>query len=335
MPVSLFTPRLSLPLGTLACLAVLLACDGGLRGTPVDEPRDDGLDCVCTLPSGTCEDEFVDSGVDRDGIPALRDPNLTAAEPAHLDQGGYLADNSRVIGLLVAGRPLAVPHNILRHHEIANLTFKGKNLAITYCPLTGSALAFDRSTVDGAEFVVSGLLLKNNLVMIEESANESLRSQMNREANCGPKAGASLMQWPVVDIQWGQWTALYPDTKVIAEDTGFDFNYHPSANPYEGYERPTNDHLFVPMPIDERRPPKERVLGLPRQNGASPIFSRNSPRRLSGYSPPPSGVSPSSSSGTARPGRPWPTPPLSTVGVYRSRCATRPSSTRRSRAPGR
>ena len=37
MPVSLFTPRLSLPLGTLACLAVLLACDGGLRGTPVDE----------------------------------------------------------------------------------------------------------------------------------------------------------------------------------------------------------------------------------------------------------------------------------------------------------
>ena len=148
-------------------------------GTPVDEPRDDGLDCVCTLPSGTCEDEFVDSGVDRDGIPALRDPNLTTAEPAHLDQGGYLADNSRVIGLLVAGRPLAVPHNILWHHEIANLTFKGKNLAITYCPLTGSALAFDRSTVDGAEFVVSGLLLKNNLVMIEESANESLRSQLN------------------------------------------------------------------------------------------------------------------------------------------------------------
>lgn len=263
-----FIPRLSLPLGSLVCLAGLLACDGGLRSSPVDEPgTENGLNCTCTVPSGNCENAFVDSGVSRDGIPALRNPDLAPADAARLDQGGYLADSSRVIGLLVDGHALAVPHNILRHHEIANLTINGKNLAVTYCPLTGSALAFNRSPVDGANFLVSGLLFKNNLVMIEESADESLWPQMNREANCGPKAGASLVQWPVVDLQWGRWTALYPDTKVIAKDTGFDFNYDPSANPYEGYERPTNDDLFVPMPIDERRPPKERVLGLPQRQG--------------------------------------------------------------------
>jgi hypothetical protein len=133
-----FIPRWSLVLGTLVCLTGLLACDGGLRSSPVGESgNENGLNCTCTVPSGNCENAFVDSGVGRDGIPALRNPDLTPADAAHLDQGGYLADSSRVIGLLVDGHPLAVPHNILRHHEIANLTINGKNLVLRQLSIFG------------------------------------------------------------------------------------------------------------------------------------------------------------------------------------------------------
>jgi len=260
-----FPPFLAL---ALVALIGLIACDNGTpQASQSDTPTEDEIICECTVPSGNCENAFTDSGVNRGGIPALNNPALTEAENAHLDQGGYLADSSRVIGLVVNGQPLAVPHNILWHHEITNLTVNGKEIAVTYCPLTGSALAFDRSPVDGANFAVSGLLFKNNLVMVEETSDESLWPQMNRAASCGPKTGISLSQLPVVDTKWSRWSELYPGTQIISGDTGFDFNYTPSGNRYAGYSRPTNENLFVPMSIDERRPPKERVLGIPRRRG--------------------------------------------------------------------
>jgi hypothetical protein len=41
----------------------------------------------------------------------------------------------------------------------------GEQLAVTYCPLTGSSIVFDRASVDGDEFGVSGFLWQNNLIM--------------------------------------------------------------------------------------------------------------------------------------------------------------------------
>ena len=68
-----------------------------------------------------------------------------------------------MVGFLVDGAAFAVPHNILWYHEVANLSLPDAggqiDLAVTYCPLTGSALVFDRAVVGGAEFGVSGLAL--------------------------------------------------------------------------------------------------------------------------------------------------------------------------------
>jgi len=51
----------------------------------------------------------------------------------------YLTDADRVVGLVLDGEALAVPLNILRHHEIVNLNRADTRVAVTYCPLTGSA----------------------------------------------------------------------------------------------------------------------------------------------------------------------------------------------------
>ena len=91
-------------------------------------------------------------GAPRDGIPALTDPPLVAASHAHAD---YLHPTDRVIGLNLPTGYLAVPHNILWFHEIVNLN--DVELAVTYCPLTGSSMAFHRFAADGAEFGVSGI----------------------------------------------------------------------------------------------------------------------------------------------------------------------------------
>lgn len=198
----------------------------------------------------------------KDCIPALTDPTLIAPEAAT-----YLTPESRVIGIVADETPIAVPHNILWWHEIVNFNFDSNRYAVTYCPLTGSSLMFDRSAIGGNEFGVSGLLFQNNLIMYDRTSQESLWPQMRREADCGPRIETELTAQPVLETTWEGWQALHPDTRVLSDDTGFSRNYTPSGYPYGNYETPTNDRLLFDMDIDRRRPPKERVLGLPAGEG--------------------------------------------------------------------
>lgn len=243
----------------LAALLVLTACET----TPPGSPPSNGPDPSHPLQSCVLSsDRLVDSGVARDAIPALTDPPLVERDA---ENAGYLSDSSRVIGLLRSDTALAVPHNILWRHEIVNLNnWSGRDLAVTYCPLTGSSLVFDREAVDGAEFGVSGLLFDNNLVMFDRRTRESIWPQMSRDALCGRAVGTELEMVPAIEMRWDAWTALHPHTKVVSSQTGHGFLYSDRSYPYGNYNRRHNDRLlFDGTPIDERRPPKERILGLP------------------------------------------------------------------------
>ncbi len=207
----------------------------------------------------------------KDAISALTDPELVAANDA---QAGYLLPTDRVIGLNIAGQYIAVPHNVLWFHEIAN--FDLFELAVTYCPLTGSTMVFQRSAVDGAEFGVSGLLLKNNLVMYDRAAvarEETLWPQMVAGGRCGPGEGRQLGMFPVIEIEWADWVALHPDTRVVGADTGRGQIYTRDRYPYGNYEVEDNAFTLQPLDfLDPRRPPKERVLGIPFENGGGIAF---------------------------------------------------------------
>ncbi|WP_103029489.1 DUF3179 domain-containing protein [Salinibacter altiplanensis] len=261
-------PRLLL--GLLLGGGLLVGCDAG------GVERDGGGDrsnfnlSNCTIPTG----QLADGGVPRNGIPSLN--GYTTGDDRLVEPGsedaGYLADGDRVIGLLFEDQPLAVPHNILWHHEIINIDdFAGRTFAVTLCPLTGSTLAFDRSTVDGAEFGVSGLLFNNNLLMFDRGEDESLWPQMSRGARCGADVGTDLNQLPVTGMTWEHWKELHPDTKVVSSETGHSRDYTARGYPYGNYNAPDNERLLFDTPIDGRRPPKERVLGLPVENGGLAI----------------------------------------------------------------
>ncbi|MBT8398637.1 MAG: DUF3179 domain-containing protein [Gemmatimonadetes bacterium] len=212
-----------------------------------------------------------DTGVPRDGIPALSDPELV---PANDGRAEYILGHQRVIGIEVTGQYIAVPHNILWWHEIVNFNALGTPLAVTYCPLTGSSLVFDRNPAGGAELGVSGLLLDNNLIMYDRAPNGtdvSFWSQMLGEAKCGPQSGVALARYPAVEMTWDGWRSLHPDTRVIGEDTGYSRDYR--RYPYGGYEALDNPETLYPQgDHDIRRQPKERVLGIPGENGGGIAF---------------------------------------------------------------
>ncbi len=247
-----------IPIATLVTMSAGLLLSGCKDGSSTavfgTEPDDD----FCNVDISF----FADGGVGKDGIPALTDPPLVSA--AAVD---YLDPADRIIGFVTNGQPIAVPHNILWYHEIANFNFAESKIAVTYCPLTGSSIGFDRSVAGGAEFGVSGLLFKNNLTMYDRRSSESLWPQMSLEASCGQAQGTEIPLVAVFEMTWSGWKDLHPDTQAISDELGrFDPRLY-QEYPYRSfdYEDLDNGFLLFPQgPLDTRRPPKERVLGIAR-----------------------------------------------------------------------
>lgn len=101
------------------------------------------------------ENEIFDGGPGKDGIPALESPNFTDVTSIR-----YLTDNDLVLIAKINGEIKIYPHPILDWHEIINDGIGGTKYAITYCPLTGSGISWNR-TIDGVEttFGVSTILI--------------------------------------------------------------------------------------------------------------------------------------------------------------------------------
>ena len=227
---------------------------------PGDGPRFEGCDLNV---------DFLIAAAARGSIQSLDDARWVRADesiPAYLDP------DTRVIGIQVFGLVYAIPHNILWHHEVVNLEPggpSGPKLAITYCPLTGSSLVFDRESVGGATLGVSGLTFMNNLVLFDRrEPDEALWPQMLAEARCGSGIGAKLAQHPFVEMEWAHWVELHPSTRVLAQDQGFDpifFQYDRLGYPYGNYREsePYWRAATTMPPLDRRRFSKERVVGLP------------------------------------------------------------------------
>jgi hypothetical protein len=250
--------RLKHRLGSVALaggLGVAGSCQGSDSGTTPVVDGGDAEPIVCSISKS----EIFNGGPGKDGIPALTNPPLVLPRE---DEASFLRDGDRVIGLVVEGEPIAVPLGILWWHEIVNLEAGGRRLAVTHCPLTGSSLAFDRDPLGGVELGVSGLLYRNNLMMYDRSDDESLWPQMLRRAGCGAKPGTALAMFPVMETTWEGWRVLFPGTRVVGSNTGYATDYR--VYPYGDYDRLDNSEILFPMgELDSRRPPKERVLGIP------------------------------------------------------------------------
>lgn len=74
------------------------------------------------------------------GFLALSNPPLVP--PLGHPDAAYIQDEARLLGIRTGDGYVAIPHNILFRHEVVNLDVDGIGLAVTYCPLTGSFVAF-------------------------------------------------------------------------------------------------------------------------------------------------------------------------------------------------
>ena len=220
------------------------------------------LALLCSLPAGAFDlseasiprSEIRSGGPAKDGIPALSDPELLVA-----DQAGYLAPSDRVVGVVVAGDARAYPIRILNWHEVVNDEVGGRSLAVTYCPLTGSAIAFDRIVGDQTlTFGVSGRLYQSNVLMYDQQT-ESLWSQLAGRAVTGSFSRTALPILPVTVTTWADWRRRHQRTMVLSPSTGFRRDY--DRDPYAGY-RSSPRAMFSAGYTDRRLAPKDWIVGV-------------------------------------------------------------------------
>jgi hypothetical protein len=195
----------------------------------------------------------------RDCIPSIDAPKYLAAEEAEL------SDDDIVVTLSYAGAYRAYPTRILDHHEIVNDTIAGTPLAITWCPLCGSAVGIHRQVGDQVtEFGVSGVLYNSDLVLYDR-ATETLWDQIEAKGIVGPLTDQQLRLIPVSMTQWGRWRQAHPDTLVLSTDTGFEEDY--STDRFAEYRESTR--LFMPVSnSDDRIHPKTVVYGFELESGS-------------------------------------------------------------------
>ena len=201
----------------------------------------------------------------RDAIPPIDHPVFEPVAAA----SGWL--EARVPGTLVllGGEARFYPLSILHRHEIVNDEMGGIPVAVTYCPLCNTALAFDRR-VDGRvlRFGVSGLLRNSDLVMWDD-ASVSLWQQVTGEAIVGSATGTVLAPVPTAIVAFGEFAASYPDGVSLSRASGAPIPY--GSNPYVGYSTRSAPYPFYTGEIDPRYRALERVVGVT-EGGAATAY---------------------------------------------------------------
>ena len=186
----------------------------------------------------------------RDCIPSIDEPGFSATHEVD-----YLADDDLILSVTVDGLTRGYPTRILDQHEIVNDWFGETPVAVTFCPLCGSGLAFVR-TLDGAavELGVSGLLHNNDLIMYDRKT-KSLWQQITGVAIAGPKRGEALEAIPASMALWSEWKQSHTDAEVLSPV--HDISVY-VKNQYADYQ--SSDRLLFPVSREDARLHVKKVI---------------------------------------------------------------------------
>jgi hypothetical protein len=240
---------------TLVYVGLLISCSTSSTQESIPiEGGDNNPPPVTSVEWSIPISEVLDGGPGKDGIPALVNPNFSSVQNIT-----YLKDTDLVLGIKNGNDVRAYPHAILDWHEIINDNIGDVSVAITYCPLTGTGIGWNR-IIKGNEttFGVSGLLYNTNLIPYDRATGSNWSQILNESVN-GQLLGEKADLIQLFETDWLTWKSLFPNSQVLSINTGFSRTY--GISPYGDYNT-NNDRFLFPVPKDSRLPSKERVLAI-------------------------------------------------------------------------
>jgi hypothetical protein len=198
---------------------------------------------------------IISGGQPKDGIPSIDNPKFVSVQEADK----WIQDNELVLAIIYKKEKRVYPLQILVWHEIVNDFIADDPILITYCPLCGSGIAYERR-INGEtfEFGTSGKLYNSNLIMYDRLTN-SYWTQIDGLAVVGELTGTELKEVSIDTVVWSDWKIEYPESKVLSQETGFNRNY--GNDPYGSYY----EDSFTLFPVeneDNSVHPKTVIFGI-------------------------------------------------------------------------
>lgn len=205
---------------------------------------------------------FIFSGSIKDGIQSIDQPQfIKVTSKEFIDNAFYKSlDPDELLTALKVGNEIRLyPHRILEYHEIVNDEFGDNAVVISFCPLTGTSRAWNRS-IGGVvrEFGVSGLLYNNNLILYDRVTNSHWSQIFDQSVN-GQMIGEKVESMEVFEVKASDAIELPGNTLMLSTNTGIQYDYNYSV--YGDYK--FSDRISFPLSFsDDRIPSKERVIGV-------------------------------------------------------------------------
>ncbi|MGI9262543.1 MAG: DUF3179 domain-containing protein [Woeseiaceae bacterium] len=245
------TMRLGRAVFSVFAALLITSCGGGGGGSSNPDTAFTWL-----IPA----DEIFDGGPGQDGIPAIEEPYFETASTIT-----SVAADTLVIVLRFGGEIKAYPHDIMNWHEIVNDGPNDSPFAMSYCPLTGSAVTWRGDpNVLRRTFGVSGLLYNSNLILYDRTT-DSRWSQMLQKSVWGPRAGEESARIQVLEMPFSTLQQMYPSALVMTRQTGWDRDY--DDYPYGLYL--SHNFLLFPVSVEDHRLHlKTRVIGIQSDTGS-------------------------------------------------------------------
>lgn len=209
--------------------------------------------------------EVYSAGLVLDAIPAVSEPRFVPATQA-LEQAG----DPRLPVVVVGER--AYPIAWLRRYEVVNDTQDELFLAVSYCTLCDSPLAFERRLGDvELELGVSGFLRRGNSLLFDRESM-SLWQQLTGEALVGMHTGRRLPRIACSVVSLASFGESVPAGLVWApSEAPFVARVR---NPGPGYDaHDAKPELFFAEP-DDRLAPMQRTLALDCPGGCRALLAR-------------------------------------------------------------
>lgn len=192
-----------------------LSLDGG-TASDIDLELDFDPDWAIPISS-------VTSGAGLDVIRSLDDPQFEEYRQPTGSTEYFVRAEDWIVGVNINGDIRAYPYPILTSHEIVNDVVGGLPIAVTFCPLTGTARVYRRPSGD-PEFGVSGFVWNSNMLMFDRTNEENLFNQVTGNCVRGPRVGEQLEPLPYLRTNWSTWSRIYPRTLVLLPSPGLDLD---------------------------------------------------------------------------------------------------------------
>ncbi len=258
---------------TSAAAAESAEASGALRPLPLTSPDDTpSLERVnATVDLGEIVFDTFDGGgvaldqVDEATIDRLLDAIKPIDAPLYQDAATatvWLEADDLVVGYVdPAGDAWAYSVRVLNSREIVNDQLGGLPVVITYCPLCGSGVVFERRLGDETlSFSNTSALYENDMVMVDRETG-TYWWQVAGDGLVGPLGGQTLTLLPSQTTTFASWVEQYPDTSVMVRPDGRDYSQDSFANYGD-----VLDSGRTPFPVsdgvldDDRLPPSARVV---------------------------------------------------------------------------